>query len=107
MTTVYNNCGMLPTHLALPLTVLMGSGFMIHFTLMNTLLQLQVSDEMRGRVMGFYMLALFGVSPFGNLIIGRLAEAWSLTWAIGLSAVVTLGFSMVILALVPRVRHLP
>ena len=40
----------------------------------NSTLQLNTSDEYRGRVMSLYMLAFMGVTPFGNLFVGSIAE---------------------------------
>ena len=40
----------------------------------NVLVQTQVPDELRGRVMSIYTLAFFGLMPFGSFIAGRLAE---------------------------------
>ncbi|MCB0146133.1 MAG: MFS transporter, partial [Caldilineaceae bacterium] len=60
--------------IALVLTVLLGIGFMLQFTLINTLLQTRVANEMRGRVMSLYTLTFFGFTPFGNLALGALAE---------------------------------
>ena len=44
---------------------------MLTFTIINTLLQTNVDDQMRGRVMGLYTLTFFGFAPFGNLAIGH------------------------------------
>jgi MFS-type transporter involved in bile tolerance (Atg22 family) len=40
----------------------------------NTTLQLATPDALRGRVMGLYALANAGMSPFGALLIGTIAE---------------------------------
>ncbi len=40
----------------------------------NTTLQLITPDALRGRVMGLYALAFAGVTPFGSLLVGTLAE---------------------------------
>jgi MFS family permease len=40
----------------------------------NTTLQLATPDALRGRVMGLYALAFAGMSPFGALLIGTIAE---------------------------------
>jgi MFS family permease len=40
----------------------------------NTTLQLATPDALRGRVMGLYALANAGMTPFGALLIGTLAE---------------------------------
>jgi MFS family permease len=40
----------------------------------NTTLQLSTPDALRGRVMGLYALAFAGMSPFGSLLVGTVAE---------------------------------
>jgi len=40
----------------------------------NTTLQLTTPDALRGRVMGLYALANAGMTPFGSLLVGTVAE---------------------------------
>lgn len=40
----------------------------------NTTLQLATPDALRGRVMGLYALVFAGMTPFGSLLIGTIAE---------------------------------
>lgn len=51
-----------------------GSGMMGTMTSCNTIIQTVVDDEKRGRVMGFYAMAIFGMAPFGSLMAGGLAN---------------------------------
>jgi MFS family permease len=60
--------------MALALAFGLGLGFMLEFVLINTLLQIHVDNQMRGRVLSLYTLTFFGFAPFGNLAIGSLAE---------------------------------
>jgi hypothetical protein len=48
---------------------------------MNTLIQLDVPDELRGRVFSTYLWGLQGVAPFGSLVIGWMAQTWSVPTA--------------------------
>lgn len=91
---------------ALGLSVLIGVGFMGQFTLINTLLQTHIDDQMRGRVMSLYTLTFFGMTPFGNLAIGALSEVWGLDRTLALSASITLVFAAIILYKKPCVRQL-
>jgi MFS family permease len=81
-------------------------GFMSQFTLINTLLQTNISDEMRGRVMSLYTLTFFGFTPFGNLAIGAVAEQWGLSQAIVSSALIALVLSIIVLYKTPQLRQL-
>jgi hypothetical protein len=91
---------------ALVLAYGLGVGFMLQFTIINTLLQTQVADAMRGRVLSLYTLTFFGFAPFGNLAMGTLAEGWGLSMTIGLSAALSLTLALAVIALVPRLRGL-
>ncbi len=93
--------------LTLLLAVLLGLGFMGTFTLINTLLQTQVADEMRGRVLGLYTLTFFGFAPFGNLAIGSVSEWIGITQTILISAALCFVCALTILTLIPAVRRLP
>ena len=93
--------------LTLVLAVLLGVGFMLVFTLINTLLQTQLVDEMRGRVLSLYTLTFFGFTPFGNLMIGSLSEWIGLSSALIFSAILCLISAAAILWWTLEVRQLP
>ena len=70
--------GLMPTFLAVAVA-LVPTGFL---TLMFTtsamnILQASVPGEMRGRVMGIYMLCFLGGTPLGSPLLGWLADATS------------------------------
>jgi MFS family permease len=92
---------------ALGLAVGLGVGFMLVFTSINTLLQTNVDDKMRGRVMGLYTLTFFGFAPFGNLALGQLAELWGMSTIITLNAACTFILAALVIALVPQLRKMP
>lgn len=92
--------------IALVIAFVLGVGFMLEFTNINTLLQINVVEGMRGRVMSLYTLTFFGFAPFGNLAIGNLAEFWGLSLTISISAAIGLVLALIVLALVPRVRQM-
>jgi MFS family permease len=92
--------------LALGLAVGLGVGFMLVFTCINTLLQTNVDDQMRGRVMGLYTLTFFGFAPFGNLAMGQLAEQWGMSVIITLSPICAFVLAAIVILLVPQVRKM-
>jgi predicted MFS family arabinose efflux permease len=59
----------------LPLIALMGWALVSQMAIMNTLIQLDVPDSLRGRVYSVYLWAIQGVAPFGSLFIGWLAQS--------------------------------
>lgn len=78
------------------LLVALGCFQIVFSTGCNTTLQLETPDALRGRVMGLYALANAGMTPFGSLLMGALAErlgvraACALGGGTGLLAVVAL-----------------
>ena len=93
--------------LALVLAYGLGVGFMVEFTIINTLLQTRVDDAFRGRVMGLYTLTFFGFAPFGNLFIGFLGENFGLSVAVSLFAFCSLVLTGFILFKTPKIQTLP
>ena len=91
--------------LSLGLLILIGYGSVTQLVTMNTLIQLQVPNGLRGRVFAMYLWALQGVAPFGSLLIGGLAQTWGVPLATmvgGLVMLVTVG---ALHLLNPGVRH--
>jgi MFS family permease len=54
-----------------------GAGMMIIFSTANSLVQLIVPNEIRGRVMSIYMVAFRGGMPLGSLVAGYIASRTS------------------------------
>jgi predicted MFS family arabinose efflux permease len=59
---------------SLVLMVFIGFGMMVQMASSNTVLQMTVDDDKRGRVMSLYTMALMGMVPFGHLLAGTLAS---------------------------------
>jgi MFS family permease len=93
-------------NLALVLTFGLGFFWLLLFNNINSLLQLNTSEEMRGRVMSLYSLVFFGFSPFGSLLIGAVAERIPLNLTIALSGVITLALTVVIFFFAPELKKL-
>ncbi|MBE9120827.1 MFS transporter [Tychonema sp. LEGE 07199] len=87
--------------LSLIMMLFVGWGFIIQFAAGNTFLQTIVEDDKRGRVMSIYTMAFFGVTPFGNLVAGGLANY------IGSPNTVILGGIICILAAIVFSKQLP
>ncbi len=60
--------------LMLTLIGVIGWAMVTQMMMMNTLIQLDVPDSLRGRVYSVYLWAVQGVAPFGSLFIGWLAQ---------------------------------
>jgi len=63
-------------NLALLILVFVGWGTVTQLVIMNTAIQVDVPDSLRGRVFSIYFWALQGVAPFGSIVIGWLAQTW-------------------------------
>ncbi|HVV20091.1 MAG TPA: MFS transporter [Pseudonocardiaceae bacterium] len=67
--------GLMPTYLAFGLALVpLGAALITFITSANSTMQLSISAEMRGRVMGLYMLVFLGGNPVGGPMTGWLAE---------------------------------
>lgn len=62
---------------AMFLLAFIGLGTVIQLVTMNTMIQVEVPNELRGRVFSIYFWALQGVAPFGSFAIGWMAQTWN------------------------------
>jgi MFS family permease len=62
--------------LSMVLLVPVGFSMMVEMASSNTLLQMMVPDELRGRVMAVYSMMFMGMAPIGALLAGSLAGRW-------------------------------
>lgn len=63
-----------------------GLGMVASLAGMNTLIQYLISDEMRGRVMSFYAIALMGMTPVGSFLAGTSASTIGLKFSLLIGA---------------------
>ena len=88
-------------HFGLAFLVLALAGFsqIIFSANCNTTLQLIVPDSLRGRVMSLYAFVFGGITPFGSLLMGSLAEFFGVPTAYavggGLGLVSVIGLAIV------------
>lgn len=68
------------------LLVVVGWGMITQLSTVNAMLQNDVPDELRGRVMSLYTLVFLGFIPMGNLIVGALAHYLGTPHAVALSS---------------------
>lgn len=86
--------------------VVVGWGFMVLFNMANTLIQTQVTDELRGRVMAVYSLTFFGLMPLGGLWTGAVAAVVGAPLTLVFGAGVSLAFAIFVFIFAPKVRAL-
>ena len=84
--------------LSLLAQMLIGAGLLNHTATSNTMLQLFVSDELRGRVMSMYTLSFIGLAPLGSLEVGFVGERVNPQTAVAISAAAALVCGLILMA---------
>jgi MFS family permease len=101
--------GLSQSHLQLISLALMpfiGAGMMVQMAASNTVLQTIVDEEKRGRVMSFYTMAFVGMTPFGSLLAGALAQRFGAPAALLLGGIVCIAGAAAFITRLPALRRL-
>jgi predicted MFS family arabinose efflux permease len=93
-------------HLTLGFLVVAGLGFMTQNATANTLVQTNVSDSLRGRVMSVYMMVFLGFFPVGSLIAGAVAERFGIQVGAAFGGVIALAYGLYMFWRIPAIRAL-
>lgn len=83
---------------------LIGWSYMIMINSSNAMVQTQVPDELRGRVMSVYTLVFFGSMPLGSLIAGAVADKLTEQATVMISAGILLAFAAFAWIIMPGIR---
>jgi MFS family permease len=86
------------------LLVPVGFSMMVEMASSNTLLQMMVPDELRGRVMAVYSMMFMGMAPIGALMAGTLAGSWGAPRTVAVGGVVCALGALVFRWRLPRLR---
>jgi MFS family permease len=86
------------------LMFIIGLGLMINTASCNTILQTITNDDMRGRVMSFYTMAIMGTAPFGSLLAGSLARLVGTQYTILIGGVSCIAGALVFYKKLPRLK---
>jgi MFS family permease len=81
-----------------------GTAQLVVFSLANSLVQLIVPNEMRGRVMSIYMMAFRSGMPLGSLTAGALANRFSAPAVLAVDGVLLMVFGGIVLATYKKIR---
>jgi len=87
--------------LSIMLMAVIGFGILVISVSVNMILQTIVDDDKRGRVMSLYTAAFLGITPFGALMAGTLADR------IGAMNTVCIGGAACLVVVVLIMRRLP
>jgi len=86
------------------LLMLTGFGMFAQLTTANILLQTLVPDELRGRLMSLYSLVVVGLTPFGSLLSGAMAQHWGSPFPVAFSGGFCALGGFAFWAWIPRIR---
>jgi MFS family permease len=90
--------------LSLALIMITGWSFMVQVNTSNAMVQTQVEDHLRGRVMSIYTLVFFGGMPLGALLAGGIADRIGEPAALLINAVILFVFAICVYVFLPYLR---
>ena len=93
-------------YLAMGAMVLIGAGMVTQLSTGNSLLQLNVPDQMRGRIMSLFSLIIIGSVPFGSMLYGTVAHYLGPCLALTLGSLCAGAVSAFIFLRYPGLRQL-
>ena len=95
-------------HIELAAIFIACAGFaqVMFFVNVNTMIQHEVPDEFRGRVMSLFTLTFLGLMPFGALVLGFIAELVGPGDALALYALLNGLIGLAIMARWPQIWHI-
>jgi MFS family permease len=93
-------------YLALPAIGLVGFGMVTQLSTGNSLLQLNVPDHMRGRIMSLFGLIVMGSVPAGSLLYGLVAHYLGPSFTITGGSLLSAAAAGIVLWRYPHLRHL-
>src|SRR5690606_35572647 len=76
MLTFAQSASLLPAAIAI---TMVGIGIVVSATAINIYLQIIVHPAKRGRILGLYTTAFFGIAPLGNFFAGVVMESIGVT----------------------------
>lgn len=91
--------------LSLVALVVVGWGFMMIMNNSNAMMQTQIPDHLRGRVMSVYTLVFFGSMPLGSLFAGSFAQKFNEPLTVMLGAAVLMALAITAWIFLPGIRR--
>jgi MFS family permease len=91
--------------LSLALALLLGASSQFYITTINAILQVNVPDSLRGRVMGIYGLT-WDLMPVGGMIAGVIAEFGGAPLAVAVGGAFVAAMALATAVFLPNVRRL-
>ena len=91
--------------LSLALAFFLGLSSQLYMTTINTILQVNLPDQLRGRVMGIFGLT-WDLMPVGGMIAGTIAEFAGAPAAVGFGGLMVAGMAAAVAVCLPTIRRL-
>jgi predicted MFS family arabinose efflux permease len=91
--------------LSLALALALGAASQFYMTTISTVLQVNLPNELRGRVMGIYGL-VWELMPVGGMIAGAVAEFAGAPIAVGLGGFMVTAMALLVVIFYPSIRRL-
>ncbi|HET8564754.1 MAG TPA: MFS transporter [Candidatus Binatia bacterium] len=91
--------------LSLVLAFVLGLASQFYMTTINTVLQVNLPEQLRGRVMGIYGLT-WDLMPVGGMVSGTIAEFAGAPAAVAIGGLLVAGMALAVVSLKPSVRRL-
>ena len=91
--------------LSLLLAFALGVASQFYMTTVSTVLQVNLPNELRGRVMGIYGL-VWELMPVGGMIAGGIAEVAGAPIAVGIGGVMVAAMALAVSVFYPSIRRL-
>jgi MFS family permease len=90
--------------LSVALLVPVGYFIMLQMASSNTLIQVMVPDQLRGRVMAVYSMMFMGMAPVGALLGGALSDRLGAPLTVGLGGLASIGGAVWFGTHIPKIR---
>ena len=91
--------------LSLAMACLLGMASQFYMTTIHAVLQVNLPDQLRGRVMGIHGLA-WELMPVGGMIGGAIAEVSGAPSAVAFGGAMVAGMALLVAIAVPSIRRL-
>ena len=91
--------------LSLILALALGVSSQFYMTIISAILQMNLPNQLRGRVMGIYGLT-WDLMPVGGMIAGAIAEFAGAPMAVGLGGFMVAGMALAVMVCRPNIRRL-
>lgn len=93
--------------LSVVILVVIGLSSTLFTTTANTRILSLTPNELQGRVMSVYSLMFLGMTPFGSVLSGLVAQRWGTPLALVLGGAITLVFALGVMVYRPEQRRAP